>query len=220
MAPPSTAIKGGPTTARGRRTRSALVTAAREVFEDVGFRDARISEIATRAGTSYGVFYNYFTGKDAIFDEVFTGVMGEMFSASQAPTGVGDPVEKIRASNRRYLTVAARNARLIAVLEELALRDPQFRDLKLRMREPFLRRIEAGIRRFQEQGIADAHLDPRMAASLLGGMIEHFSMLWFIHDADFDEDVAVDTLTRLWAHALGLQEQAGDDRDVPVPATG
>lgn len=204
MSGSATAIKSGPTTARGRRTRSALVTAAREVFEEVGFRGARVSEIATRAGTSYGVFYNYFTGKDIIFDEVFTGVMGEMFSASQAPTGVDDPVEKIRASNRRYLTVAARNARLIAALEELALRDPQFRELKLRIRQPFLQRIEAGIRRFQEQGLTDPHLDPRIAASMLGGMIEHFSMLWFVYEVEYDEDIAVDTLTRLWAQALGL----------------
>lgn len=60
-----------------------------------------------------------------------------MYDASQAKAGTGDVVDRIRASNRKYLTVAARNARLIAMIEELAYRDPQFRELKLRIREPF-----------------------------------------------------------------------------------
>jgi AcrR family transcriptional regulator len=194
-----------PTTSRGRRTRAALVSAARDAFEELGFRNARISDIAARAGTSYGVFYHYFDSKDSILDELFTVVTGEMYTASQARGAEpGEPVEKIRAANRRYLGVAARNARLIAMLEELAFRDPRFRELKLRIREPFVRRNEAGIRRLQAQGLADSRLDAALAASVLGGMIESFTLLWFVHGLEFDEDIAVKTLTRLWAQAIGL----------------
>ncbi len=194
-----------PMTSRGRRTRAALVAAARDAFEELGFRDARISDIAERAGTSYGVFYHYFESKEEILDELFTSVTGEMYVASQHPSDTDEnPVEKIRAANRQYLTVAARNARLIAMLDELAFREPRFRDLKLRIRESFVRRNEAGIRRLQERGLTDPALDAHMAASMLGGMIEHFSMLWFVHGVAYDEEVAVETLTRLWAGAIGL----------------
>lgn len=195
----------GPTTSRGRRTRAALLAAAREAFEDLGFRDARISDIAERAGTSYGVFYHYFDSKESILNELFTVVTGEMYHASQAQNGsTGGPVDKIRAANGRYLAVAARNAKLIATIEELAFREPQFRELKLRIREPFLRRTETGIRRLQEQNLADRGLDAKMAATMLGGMIEHFTMLWFVHGVEYDEEIAVETLTRLWAQAIGL----------------
>ncbi len=200
----------GPTTTRGRRTRAALVGAARSAFEELGFRDARISDIAERAGTSYGVFYHYFDSKESILHELFTVVTGEMYVASQArgePSG--DPVEKIRAANRRYLAVAARNARLVATIEELAFREPQFRELKLRIREPFVRRNEAGIRRLQDRGVADPDLDAAMAATMLGGMIEHFTMLWFVHGVEYDEELAVETLTRLWARAIGLPVGGG-----------
>lgn len=194
-----------PTTSRGRRTRAALVSAARDAFEELGFRNARISDIAERAGTSYGVFYHYFDSKDSILDELFTVVTGEMYTASQARIAEpGEPVEKIRAANRQYLGVAARNARLIAMLEELAFRDPRFRELKLRIREPFVRRNEAGIRRLQAQGLADSRLDAALAASVLGGMIENFTLLWFVHGLEVDEDLAVETLTSLWAQAIGL----------------
>jgi AcrR family transcriptional regulator len=195
-----------PTTARGRRTRAALLSAARDVFEQVGFRDARISDIATHAGTSYGIFYHYFDSKESVLDELFTVVTGEMYNASQARTGPSDdPVNKIRVANRQFLTVYTRNARLIAVVEELAMRDPHFRELKLRIREPFLRRNEAGIRKLQEAGLANPDLSAPLAASMLGGMIEHFTMMWFVHGVEYDEDLAVETLTRLWAQALGLQ---------------
>lgn len=198
-------VNAGPTTSRGRRTRSALVAAARDAFEELGFRDARISEIAKRAGTSYGVFYHYFDSKETILLELFTVVTGEMYNASQIlDTSDGGPVDKIRAANRRYLAVAARNARLVATIEELAFREPQFRELKLRIREPFVRRNEQGIRRLQERGLADRDLDAAMAASMLGGMIEHFTMLWFVHGVEYDEELAVETLTRLWAQAIGL----------------
>lgn len=208
--PPSpvlrTAAGHHPSTARGRRTRSGLIRAAREVFEEVGYRDARIQDIAERAGTSYGVFYHYFATKEAILGELFTAVTGEMLTASRPPReGPSDPLSRIEDANRRYLDAARRNSRVLAVIEELAIRDPQLRDLKLQIREPFIKRIEQAVRRLQQHGQADPTLDPRMTALLLGGMVEHVSLLWLAHDAPYDEETAVGTLTRLWAESLGLR---------------
>lgn len=206
----SAAPRSAPSTARGRRTRSALIHAARETFEEMGFRDARLSDIAARAGTSYGVFYHYFETKEAILEELFTSVTGEMFNASQSsPAGPSDPLHKIEDANRKYLAVARRNAQLIAVIEEMAIRDSYFRELKLHIREPFLRRNAAGIRHLQERGMADRDLDPELSASMLGGMVEHFSLLWFVHGVEYDEDEAVKALTKLWAQAIGLRPSVG-----------
>ena len=72
----------GPRTPRGQRKRAVLVQAAREVFEDVGFRDARIADIASRAGASYGSLYFYFDSKEAIFQEVFAEFTKQMFRLS------------------------------------------------------------------------------------------------------------------------------------------
>lgn len=198
-----------PTTARGRRTRSALIHAARETFEQMGFRDARISDIAAHAGTSYGVFYHYFNTKEEILGEIFTAITGEMFAASRPSTDVApDPFSRILEANRKYLAVARRNARLIAVIEEMAIRDPYFRDLKLQIREPFLRRNASGIRSLQARGAANPDLDPVLTASLLGGMVEHLTLLWFVHGVDHNEETAVATLTTLWASAIGVSPTA------------
>ncbi|MFJ6263262.1 TetR/AcrR family transcriptional regulator [Rhodococcus erythropolis] len=208
----STSSVPTPSTARGRRTRSALVHAARETFEQRGFRDARISDIAAQAGTSYGVFYHYFKTKEEILGEIFTVITGEMFTASRpSVAAASDPFSRIMEANRAYLAVARRNARLIAVIEEMAIREPYFRDLKLQIREPFLRRNAAGIRSLQSRGIADSDLDPDLAASFLGGMVENFTLLWFVHGVKYDEETAITTLTKLWAHAIGVSPLSAAD---------
>lgn len=207
VAPTRQSQQEKPTTQRGWRTRGALVAAARELFEEKGFRDTRISDIADRSGTSYGTFYHYFETKDDVLHELFSVVAGEMFTASQTNATVTDgAIAKIEAANRQYFAAAARNAWLIAVIDEMAIRDEQFRTLKLQIRDLFLRRNEAGIRHLQRTGDVADNLDPTIAAAALGGMIEHFTQMWFVHGASFDEETAITTLTRLWSQALGLKE--------------
>jgi AcrR family transcriptional regulator len=192
-------------TSRGRRTRSALITAAREVFEEVGFKDARVADIAAKANTSYGSFYFYYDSKEAIFRDVVTEFTGQMFQVSRAESESGtDPIERISAANRAYLRAYAQNARLMGVIEEVSPYHGYFRDLMLEIRNLFVRRNEHGIRRLQDQGLADPHLDPVIAASALGGMVERFAQVWLLMGEPYDENAAVETLTRLWAQGIGL----------------
>ena len=56
-----------PRTARGRRTRDAILEAAAAEFGERGFHDAAITRITARAGVALGSFYTYFDTKDAVF---------------------------------------------------------------------------------------------------------------------------------------------------------
>ncbi|MGV0739739.1 TetR/AcrR family transcriptional regulator [Mycobacterium syngnathidarum] len=197
-----------PTTERGRRTRAALVGAARAVFEDMGYTSARIADIVKTARVSYGSFYHYFESKESVLLEVLTVVAGEMFLASRVPEDApDDAVGRIEAGNRRYFAVISRNARLMSVIEEMAFRDATMLRLKLTIREPFVQRNEAGIRRLQERGAADPTVDARMAAIALGGMVEHLAQLRFIHGVDVDDEQAIATLTDVWARGIGLRPE-------------
>src|SRR4051812_17298437 len=60
----------GPRSAKGERTRARIIEAAKSVFEDQGFLDARITDIAERAELSHGSFYTYFDSKEDVFLEV------------------------------------------------------------------------------------------------------------------------------------------------------
>ncbi|NUW43984.1 TetR/AcrR family transcriptional regulator [Nonomuraea rhodomycinica] len=198
-------VKSDALTARGRRTRETLVRAGREAFDEHGYEAVRVDDVCARAGVSHGTFYTYFASKEALFREVAAAVVGEMFAASVVgPAASGDPYARIEAANRLYLRAWSANSRLVRMLEQAATAEEGLRELLLELREVFVRRGADGLRRLQEQGLADPALDPRLTAIMLGGMVEHFARVWLDLGEPADERAAVDLLTRLWARAIGL----------------
>ncbi|WP_280476648.1 TetR/AcrR family transcriptional regulator [Nocardia farcinica] len=189
---------------RRKRTRAALIEAAREAFEEVGLNEARVADITRRAEVSYGSFYTYFESKEEIFREVVKQVTGEMFEASAVgDTSGSTPRERLEAANRRYLQAYARNARIMGLIEEVAPYDSYSNELLKGIRNLFLGRIEQGIRHQQKSGRLDPDLDYRVAARILGGMIEQVARASFLQGEPYDEDVTVHTLTTLWSNAVG-----------------
>src|SRR6266705_1787697 len=59
------------TSDRGAATRSGLLAAAREVFTSVGYAEAGVTEIVTRAGASVGSLYHHFSGKADLYLTLF-----------------------------------------------------------------------------------------------------------------------------------------------------
>ena len=111
----------GPQTARGQRTRSALLAAARTVFEERGYPDTRVVDITQQAKVSYGSFYTYFPSKEAVFAEVVE-TMTEDFRATvrSEPTPGCAPADLIERTNRGYLRAYRQNAAMMAILEQAA----------------------------------------------------------------------------------------------------
>lgn len=195
-----------PTSSRGRRTRTAIVQAAREVFEEKGFDETRIADIAARAGTAYGSFYTYFDSKEAVFRELAKTLAGAVFAASRASDlPDASPEDKIRHTTRLYLETFAENARLMFVFEQIAARDEYFRTLLLEVRGLFVDRIAHGTKRLQDDGLAAPDLDPAMCAHLLGGMIENIGRMMYTYGQHHNLDHLLDEATALWARAIGLR---------------
>lgn len=66
-----------------------ILDAARDVFLAVGYRRARMVDVARAAGVSPGLLYSYATGKDALFHLVVQRELG-MPVDSDGPAGVPD----------------------------------------------------------------------------------------------------------------------------------
>jgi AcrR family transcriptional regulator len=116
----------GPRSRKGVQTRARLVEAAKGVFEDDGFLNARISDIAERAGLSHGSFYHYFDSKDEVFLEVAQAQEEWLSSDSIVDSGLLDPSsgasvrERLRESIRRYLAGYRDEARIMGVIEQVS----------------------------------------------------------------------------------------------------
>jgi AcrR family transcriptional regulator len=193
-----------PLTARGRRTRDALLVAGRDLFETRGFNGTTADEIADAAGVSHGTFYTWFTDKDALLRALVDSELADAQQAFQVPDSITDPVARITEANRRYLTTFASYAKLFQVVEEVATVDPYYRDLLIALRRDYVARISTTISRMQAAGLVDETLDSHVTASALSAMVEGFGRHWLSRGEEHDADLAVTTLSRLWARALGL----------------
>lgn len=197
--------RGAPRSKRGMRTRSALVAAAREVFERDGYLDARISDISKAAGVASGSFYTYFDSKDEIFAAVVEQVREEMLHPHvRQRTGIDDPRQLIAAANREYLLSYRRNARLMALLEQVSQIDEKFQAMRYERAMAFGERNTAMIRELQERGEVDPELDPWVTALALSNMVSRMAYTVFVQREKITFEQLVDTLNRLWWNALRL----------------
>lgn len=196
-----------PVSERGNRTRRDLVKAARRVFERDGFLDARITDITAEAGVASGTFYTYFRRKE----DAFAAVVDELNEAMLHPrlrdvADRDDPVAVIEAANRAYLLAYRRNAKVMGLMEQVALIDPGFRRLRLRRARAFTTRNARALKQLQDRGLADQNLDPRLVATALSAMVSRIAYLRYVQGLGSESlETLVRTLTELWAGALGIR---------------
>jgi AcrR family transcriptional regulator len=92
----------GPRSRKGASSRARLIEAAKAVFEEDGFLEARITDIAERAGLSHGSFYHYFDSKEAILSTLFAERWQVMLDAIAEI----DRSQEIPARDKLYLVAS------------------------------------------------------------------------------------------------------------------
>ncbi|KRB77781.1 hypothetical protein ASE01_06195 [Nocardioides sp. Root190] len=192
----------GPLTDRGVQRRETLLAAARVVFERQGFVDTRVSDIVREAKVSQGTFYTYFDTKDAIFTDVARGVIDSMLLSMAPPVPEAEFHDRITDSVRRFLHAYRPNARMIGLIEQVGTFSTELRDLRLDLRETFVRRTQRGIARLVDAGVTRPEIDVEYTAEALGAMLEYTCYVWFSLGREFDEERLVATLSDIWVQAL------------------
>jgi AcrR family transcriptional regulator len=210
-APHDDAKAAGPRSRKGVQTRARLLEAAKEIFEETGFLDARISDISDRAGMSHGSFYHYFDSKEQIFREVVEAVderQAEPLATVILARSTSTPPERLREALRQYLESYRDDARIMAVIEQVSRFDPHVNAVLLARHKRQTAQMADSIRQMQKRGVADPQLDPAIAAAALGGMATRFAeMLLSQGFVECSLDDAVEQLTRLFVNAFGIDER-------------
>src|SRR5262249_14130346 len=142
-----------PRSAKGVRTRARLLAAAKEIFEEHGFLEARITDISERAGLSHGAFYHHFDSKEAVFRELAESLdeelAGPMESVILARDAVPDPKERLYISLRRHLEHYRSEAKIMGVVEQVARYDDYVGEVRAKSSGRHREDIAASIRRLQ-----------------------------------------------------------------------
>jgi AcrR family transcriptional regulator len=199
----------GPRSRKGVQTRARLLDAAKGVFEETGFLDARISDIAERAGLSHGSFYHYFDSKEQVFREVAEAVDAELAAPLSdivlAHGSAVPPRERIAEAVRLHFASYRAEARIMGVIEQVSRYDEHVNAVRMARHARYGAQMAESIRQLQRRELADTALDPELTAAALGALTYRFAEMWLVQGAvDCTLDEGVDQVTRIFVNALGL----------------
>lgn len=194
-------------TERGVRSRTTLVAAARRIFEQEGFHDARLGDITALAGCSPGSFYHYFDNKEQILVAVFEAVDQEKFSHWRIDPDEPDEstlAAWLEAAHLAYFRAYRSNVRLRLLMEQVEVLDPQFRQQRRRRTRTFLERCTTRMVELKEAGLIDPRLDPAMTTVALSSMVARLAHHFYTADEGVDDERLAASCTRLCLTALGV----------------
>ena len=202
------------TTPKSIRRREELLDAAQRTFVERGYFETRAADIAKAANVSHGTFYTHFDSKDHVLRELVEKLAEDLFEAAAEPTGnAGAAIDVLKSTIRTFMHAYRDRAGMIRVLEQATASNPEFLKIRLAIRNRFSTRLEAILLGQLNRHRSDATgrrptLDPTTAAYALGGMVEDFARGCYVLGVLVDEETAIDTLTFIWARAVGLRLDA------------
>ncbi len=202
-------------TARGVRSREALLTAARQLFRTKGYANTKIADISAEAGRALGSFYTYFENKEALLEELAEDFKVEVEKriVDLAPTS-GDPYTRVHELCEVYWYSCQEYSAELAAIFQASMLDERFAERWREIRADARRSIADGIRSVGAAGLA-SDPDPDATASALGSMMDYFCYVWLIEGGEADrssmsDDVAVSTMARVMYRTIFAEPEPGD----------
>lgn len=69
-----------------------IIDAALKVFREKGYANARMADIARRAGVSYGLVYHYFGSKEVLFEMIVESWWSALYAMMEKEIASGDDI--------------------------------------------------------------------------------------------------------------------------------
>lgn len=192
--------------------RTLITEAAIEVFADKGFHQARISDIAKRAGVADGTIYLYFKNKEDLLLSIFEQKMDELLAGlGTALESTDDPIERIRRFARFHFGQVREYRSAAEVLQvELRLSNKFLKEYRPEKLWAYLGVFGQIVREGQSRGIFRADVDPFIGMWAFFGSLDELAMQWVLsRRADrFPLDLAAEQVAEMFIR--GLLARPGD----------
>ena len=190
-------------TARGVRSRTALLEAARRLFHAKGYSNTTIADITRDAGKALGTFYTYFENKDEVLEHLAEDFKAEIDSRIGAlDLTRDDSYAVIRELCGVYWTSCKQHAPELAAVFQASMMNERFAARWRDIRSDARARIAGVIRSLDEAGRV-RNPEPDATASALGAMMDYFCYVWLIEGGEagrptLPDAVAVDAMSRVF----------------------
>ncbi len=206
-------------TARGVRSRTGLLSAARNLFKTKGYASVTIADITGKAGRTPGSFYTYFNNKEELLEQLAEEFQTEIIAHMSAIDTVNtEPYELIRELCAVYWKQSRDHAGELGAMFQAAMLDEYFKQRWQEIRADARRKIAAAIVAAQKTGLVSAEIpNPEILASAIGSMMSYFCYTWLIDGGDPDcpaltDEIAIDTMTRVFYRAVFAAPEPGNDK--------
>lgn len=183
------------------QTRQLLLDKALELFESKGFAPTTVDDIAAAAGTTRTTFYQHFSSKSQLMQDVIRDV-DQMFTMADDP-----PLSLVIERGERALVEAyldrkfdqwALVGRHLTATYQAAAIDPEIQATPDAWLEAVAGAIDEGLTAADRFDAATR----RIRADLAFGQLEYLAKRWLRAGWAVDREVCLQTLTDSWCHLL------------------
>jgi TetR/AcrR family fatty acid metabolism transcriptional regulator len=166
---------------------NAIFDAACHVIKEKGFHQARISDIAKRAGISYGLVYHYFGSKDNLYDAILNEWWTGLFSAiDDSDRDLDNARDKLGALVGHFFGLFENRPDLIHIfITEISRASGKLTPDRRQYFKEFFERTERIMKEGQESGHLRNDVRARYLTYFFLGAMESFISTMVLEDQRF-----------------------------------
>ena len=178
------------------RRKEEILTAAKRIFAQNGFRRTKIEQIAAHLSVGKGTLYRYFEDKKSLFLAVFEQGMVQLRQAMRANVEpIIDPKDKISAAVRTYFEFFESDRELIEILMQVRSEfKDDYRRVFLALYSDYIVKIQENLRNGVKMGFF-RELDVEKTAEAMSAMLQGILQSFYVRQ--FRVDTAVPNAEKL-----------------------
>lgn len=200
--------EGGGTRAlsrQGEDRKATLLRHAEALFEERGYADTRMIDIARRAGVAKGLCYWYFESKEALFYEVILDMRNRLREAQRVATEpLDDPLAIIYVGTVVSVRFIAEHYRLYGLMNNV-LGTPVLAGAVAESVQVHAHDTAAVLAEGQARGIVRAGEDPLWLSYGNAGVVNHTVLMYATGALTGDIDAVAHSAARYVLHAVATE---------------
>lgn len=181
-----------PQTKKGLKTRKKLLDTAEEIFGTKGYFNTSIVDITHQADVAQGTFYNYFSSKQMIFEELVKQLSKDFrYEIKQEVAKATSSKEAQMIGIRTFFSWVKKHRNLYNIVQQTALvSEDLYRWYYERIAKGYIKGLEEAMK-----GGEFKELDPETVAYALMGISQFIGMRWvYWEDQEVPDDVFEDAM--------------------------
>ena len=164
-----------------------ILDAAVVVIAEHGYFQARVSEIADRAGVADGTIYLYFKNKEEILKAAISSAFTEFLSRARAELKpIRDPAAQLRHLAHLHLAALGANRAMAAVFQTELRHSAKFlAEFSRTQLKEYFNLIREIVNSGQQSGVFRSGISDKIVANCFFGALDEMVTSWVLSDHDY-----------------------------------